>query len=86
MDKGAVMANMNNTHKVPERRWVLWDEASQRVYNDVYSSMLEDQRLFTNPKARSVPSRHWAVICRSAALWAADACQVEVMALKEKAK
>ena len=75
---------MGNKFNVGDNRWKLWDAGSQRVFNSTYQIMMKDQDLFSHRSAEHVLKEHWETTCWNAAKWAADAAQVEIIALKEQ--
>lgn len=62
-----------NTHKVPKKQWMRWNEDERIVFNDLYDQMLVNQSVFTHPRTAVMPPDEWKTICWNAAWTAADA-------------
>jgi len=91
MEKAKLMEPLQqeNKHKVAKRKWKNWPDICQRVFNDTYETMLNDQRLFVHTRAATMASEHWNVTCWNAAWVAADSCQTalkDIVAMKGYAK
>lgn len=61
-----------NKFKVPAKQWKKWNDASKYVFNEVYSSMLNNGWVFMHPDCVVIPT-HWKTICWNAAWTAASA-------------
>lgn len=64
-----------NRYDVPKKQWNKWPDASRRIFNYVFYTMIHNQKLFSHPKAERVPADHWRTVCWNAA-WEA-ACGVQ---------
>ena len=62
-----------NLYRVPVRKWVKWGPMARQVFNEVYSAMSRNQRLFLHPQAEKVSKRLWRTVAWNAAWIAADA-------------
>jgi len=62
-----------NTHRVPVKAWRKWTEHARSVFNDIYETYRDNQRLLTHPKADPVPPKHWKTIAWNMSWLAADA-------------
>lgn len=63
---------MRNRYGVQKKQWTKFGEVGQRVFNEVYSSMIGNQYLFSHPAAAPVPRAQWRTTCWNAA-WVAAA-------------
>lgn len=63
-----------NRHRVPKKQWQKWSVAARKVFNEVYSAMAKNAKLFMHPKQERVPARMWTTTAWNAAWTAADAC------------
>ena len=61
-----------NVFHVPVKQWTKWNEPAKRVFNDVYSSMKQNQSVFKHPKQEKSSREHWKTICWNAAWTAAE--------------
>lgn len=73
-----------NHNAVPKRKWQKWSELSRYTFNDVYSTMTQNPRLFLHPKAKKPDDEHWDTIAWNTAWIAADAARDALLAGKEK--
>jgi len=64
-----------NHYRVAKRKWKNWPDICQRVFNETYESMMENQDLFMHPKAKGIEPAFWTTICWNAAWTAADSAQ-----------
>jgi len=62
-----------NLYKVSASQWKKWPDIAQRVFNETYGVMLENQRLFFHPKAPALEVNFWKTTAWNAAWTAADA-------------
>lgn len=66
------MTTPDNFHNVPKGQWRKWNDRQRGAFNYVYQ-LMEDQRLFTHPKAVQQTDEHWNTTRWNAAWVAADA-------------
>lgn len=64
---------VENCYKVPKSQWKKWTPHAQRVFNELYSFSLSNQRLFLHPKAAEQSLKHWCTVSWNHAWTAADA-------------
>lgn len=62
-----------NRHKVPQKKWRKWSLAARKVFNETYSAMSSNQKLFLHPQHENVSKRLWKTTAWNAAWIAADA-------------
>ncbi|HEV8262702.1 MAG TPA: hypothetical protein VGQ19_18350 [Burkholderiales bacterium] len=62
-----------NRHKVPQRQWRKWTLVARKVFNEVYSTMAQNQWTFLHPHQDKVSKRLWKTTAWNAAWIAADA-------------
>lgn len=65
-------SHADNTHKVPKKQWRRWSEDARRVFNSVYSAMVENKQFFAHPDAPVVADQHWDTTAWNAAWHAAE--------------
>lgn len=70
-----------NHNGVPRSQWKKWPDIAQRVFNDTYEVMTENQRLFVHPKAAAIDIDHWSTTAWNAAWTAADAVVAALKAI-----
>ena len=75
MDKLKKPLQQDNLHKVPAKKWRNWPDICQRVFNEVYLTMVHNQDLFLHPKAKINSDPHWNTTAWNGAWTAADAVQ-----------
>ena len=63
----------SNVFNVPTGTWKEWGPASRQVFNEVYSSMRDNQKLFLHPKQAPLTKRNWDTTAWNAAWTAAKA-------------
>lgn len=68
-----VMASRANLYRVPVRKWRKWSAMGRQVFNEVYSAMAGNQRLFLHPQQDKISKRMWRTTAWNAAWIAADA-------------
>jgi len=68
-----------NVFHVPVREWKKWSIAGRQVFNEVYSSMRYNQKLFLHPKQTPPSKDHWGTTAWNAAWTAAKACAGNVV-------
>jgi len=64
-----------NIYGVGKRKWKNWPDICQRVFNETFGVMQENQYLFLHPKADKHSVDHWRTTAWNAAWTAADSCQ-----------
>lgn len=69
-----ITKSRSNLYHVPERQWKKWPPSARQVFNDVYSSMVNNQHLFLHPKQEKASRSHWKTTAWNAAWTAAGAC------------
>ena len=62
-----------NLYNVPLRQWRKWGPRARQVFNEVFSSMAKNQRLFLHPHQDKLSKRMWRITCWNAAWIAAGA-------------
>jgi hypothetical protein len=62
-----------NVFHVPVKQWRKWGPLGKKVFNEVYSAMAGNQKLFLHPHAEKLSRRMWKTTCWNAAWIAADA-------------
>lgn len=62
-----------NHYRVSKNQWKKWPDIAQRVFNETYGVMCENQGLFEHPKTKAVPPEQWDTTAWNAAWTAADA-------------
>ncbi len=65
----------DNRHKVNAKKWRNWPDICQRVFNETYEYMHDNQTMFLHPKTPWLFEPQWNTTCWNAAWVAADACQ-----------
>lgn len=60
-----------NRYNVSKRQWKKWTEAGRLIFNDLYSTSYNDQRIMTHPKT-NLPNSEWSTIAWNHAWLAAD--------------
>jgi hypothetical protein len=78
-----------NKHGVAKRKWRNWPDICQRVFNETYKYMHDNQTHFLHPKSPRQFEPYWKTTCWNAAWTAADACQQalkDIIAMKGYAK
>lgn len=68
-----VVSTGGNRYKVPAKKWRKWGPVARRVFNETYSAMAGNQRLFLHPHQDKISSRMWRTTAWNAAWIAADA-------------
>lgn len=63
----------SNIYRVPMRQWRKWGALGRQVFNEVYSAMAGNQRLFLHQKQEKASRSHWRTTAWNAAWTAADA-------------
>ena len=89
MSKNLEPLQQVNKYKVAARKWRNWPDLCQRVFNDVYEMMHDNQTLFLHPKTAWVYEPQWKTTAWNAAWTAADATQKalkDIIACKGYAK
>jgi hypothetical protein len=74
-DGNLMPLQQENTHKVPARQWRKWPDICQRVFNETYAVMINNQDLFLHPKGQMAPEQQWKTTAWNAAWIAAEACK-----------
>lgn len=69
-----VAKSRSNLYHVPLKQWTKWGPAARQVFNEVYSSMVNNQWLFLHPKQEKASRSHWKTTAWNAAWTAASAC------------
>ena len=62
-----------NRYKVPVRQWRKWSPEDRERFNEVYSAMVSNQRLFLHPAQKPVKRELWKTTAWNAAWTAAGA-------------
>ena len=62
-----------NRHLVPKRQWRKWSAAGRKVFNEVFSTMSQNQRTFLHPHHDKISWRLRKTTAWNAAWIAADA-------------
>ena len=75
MTKLLIPLQQENVHKVAAKKWKNWPDICQRVFNETYESMRDNQGLFIHPKSETIPHKQWETTAWNAAWIAADSCQ-----------
>ncbi|UUZ75506.1 hypothetical protein LP414_27710 [Polaromonas sp. P1(28)-13] len=65
-----------NIHKVTKKQWKKWPDLAQRVFNDTFSSLVNNQSLMTHPKTEWLPEKQWKTIAWNSAWMAASAATI----------
>lgn len=68
-----IVRTARNKYKVPVRQWRKWAPAERCRFNEVYSSMILNQRMFLHPKVRPQTLDKWKTTAWNAAWTAASA-------------
>ena len=63
----------SNRYSVPVRQWRKWSAEERARFNEVYSAMVSNQRLFLHPKSEPVKRDLWKTTAWNAAWTAASA-------------
>lgn len=63
----------DNSYAVPLSQWRKWTDEERRVFNDVFSFSVANQRLMVHPSASDVAPDHWKTVAWNHAWFAADA-------------
>lgn len=66
-----------NIFHVPMKQWRAWSVQGRQVFNDVYSSMRDNQAFYTHPKQTLASKSHWQTTCWNAAWTAASAIYLQ---------
>lgn len=66
-----VFETTENLYAVQKKTWAKWTAEGKRLFNEVYSGMIDTQGVWTHPKAAEIPHEQWKTICWNAAWWAA---------------
>lgn len=61
-----------NLYGVSKRQWKKWNEQERKLFNDLFSSMMFEQRIFLHPEAVARSDKHWKTTAWNAAYLAAD--------------
>jgi hypothetical protein len=68
-----------NSNLVSRKQWKKWSEPSRYVFNEMYETMIQSQKLFnSHPKAKKMEDEHWVTVAWNAAWTAADAADAAV--------
>lgn len=62
-----------NIFHVAAKVWRKWSPMARQVFNEVLSSMRDNQVLFVHPKQEGISKAHWGTIAWNAAWTAAEA-------------
>lgn len=65
--------DMKNIARVPKKQWSKWSAAAQKVFNALYTFMMENEKLMLHPKQEIPKAYHWKTTCWNSAWIAADA-------------
>lgn len=68
-----ITKSRNNVFHVPSKQWGKWSPVARQVFNEVYSSMRNNQYFFMHPKATLISRAQWETPSWNAAWTAADA-------------
>ena len=68
-----IMKSRGNLYHVPARKWTKWGPVSRQVFNEVFSTMAQNQWTFLHPHQEKVSKRMWKTTAWNAAWIAADA-------------
>lgn len=68
-----VMESRANLYRVPLKQWNKWGLMGRQVFNEVYSSMVQNQGLFLHPKQEKASRSRWRTTAWNAAWTAAGA-------------
>mgnify|MGYP001565342707 FL=1 len=60
---------------MPAKQWSNWPDIAQRVFNEMYGTMVANQTLFLHPKTPWMYQEQWSTTSWNTAWTAADACQ-----------
>lgn len=66
------MEQPENIHKVAKRQWKKWTVDGRLVFNDLYSTSLNNQHIFLHPKDGMNKEEYWTTIAWNHAWLAAD--------------
>lgn len=64
-----------NIYNVSKKKWRNWPDICQRVFNETFYAIRENQLIMIHPGAEEQNQRHWDTVAWNAAWLAADACQ-----------
>lgn len=64
----------SNIFHVAAKKWREWSPMTRQVFNEVLSSMRDNQNLFIHPKQEKISNTHWGTVAWNAAWTAAEAC------------
>ena len=68
---------MDNIHNVPTKQWKKWNETSRKLFNSLYTTFAENQKIITHPETQEIPEIEWNTVAWNAAWLAADACNAD---------
>lgn len=66
------MEKSKNIHKVGKRQWKRWTVDGRNVFNDLYSSSLNNEHIMNHPDTILLEDERWATIAWNHAWLAAD--------------
>lgn len=64
-----------NENRVPQKQWRKWNIKARRVFNDLYSSLMDSQLWLPNSLQKKITPQEHKVISWNAAWLAADAAK-----------
>lgn len=64
--------DVENPNRVPKRQWRKWNKRSRELFNDLFSYMSKNQKIFTHPRTIQAPLEYWQTTAWNAAWMAAD--------------
>ena len=64
--------NTKNTYKVPVKQWRKWGGIARQTFNELYETLVNNQKPFGHPQATKLKDEHWDTLVWNFAFLAAD--------------
>lgn len=64
---------VRNAHHVPVKQWRKWPSLARVIFNELYSTMNDNQKLFLHPEVTAMSAKKWKTVAWNASWIAADA-------------
>ena len=68
-----ITKSRSNPYHVPQRQWRKWSPKAREVFNELFSTMVQNQYAFLHPQQDRISKRMWRTTAWNAAWIAADA-------------
>jgi len=72
LEQREYLENIPNINKVNKRQWKKWSGRQQKLFNDLYDHVLNNQELYQHPRGIRQNKEHWKTTAWNVAWMAAS--------------